>query len=538
MGHERNHGPEFNLLHEQWIPLNRRGRNEPELVGLRDALVDAPEFVGLAEGNPITKASLLRFLTAMSYLVLDEWANHGDGRSVLDEASRTGKGFPAEAVDRVMTRWEDRLWLFHPDYPFCQDPRMAEDTSMKAPLGPLAITPYLPGDSSSRWGINLADAESVRLDEAARLLLANWFYTPAGNSARRVKSAEETSKRVASAAGANFPSLTNIFRTGPTLFDTLTSNLLRSHEIRGDDRAIPAFLRVTELTVRYEEFPPLYAATLSAATSLIVDSAPGAPALRQNFLRGSTLFDGTYKDVAKRFTELPLSADPHVLYLNNPQNKDNHPRQNVSGSMIALPRFCLDVAKQVTSGELQKPGVLARRSLTARRSAADELLFIQISHGGTASSRTIEGAEELRIPGSQVSPLSSLDDEPARSRSEDVQQQLEPLLAPSKSALSSLRLAVRQAIDPDSRSLPDGILSAVRDDFYATVGLSVSRAVEEMTNGEATDERRSEMRRQWSSQVLEVFDRHAGSYRYSQSSAPRFWRARDYLSSNLRKVFT
>ncbi len=536
MTHERNVGPEFNLIEEPWIPLNRIGQNEPELVGLREALLRAPQFSGLAEGNPVTKASLLRFLTAMTYLVVDEWAEQRDGRRLVRSALADGSGFSAEAVESVLAAWQDRLWLFHPDYPFCQDPRMADDTSMRAPLGPLAITPYLPGDSSSRWGINLADAESVSCDEAARLLLANWFYTPAGNSARRVKTAEETSKRVASAAGANFPSLTNIFRAGVTLFETLVSNLLRSHEVKGDERAVPAFLRVTELTVEYETLPPLYAATLSAATGLIVASEPGAATLGDNFLRGSTLFDGSYQDVAKRFTELPLSSDPHVLYLNNPQNKDNHPRQNVSGSMVALPRFCLDVAKQITSGELQKPGVLARRNLLAGQEAADELTFIQVSQGGTASSRTIEGAEELRVPGAQVSPLSALEDEPAQRLSDEVQQQLEPLLAPSKSAMSYLRYAVRHAIDPNAKSIPDGILSSVRDDFYASVGLSVSRAVEELTTGQTSPERREAMRQEWSRQVLEVFDRHAGTYRYSQSSAPRFWRARDSLSFNLRKV--
>lgn len=537
MAFSRNLGPEFSLVNEPWIPVTRFGSNEPELVSLRTAFVEAPRFTGLAEGNPMTKAALLRFLTSMAYLVLDAWADGADGSVHLRKALESDDdGFDGNAIDDVMSSWADRLWLFHPEYPFCQDPRMAGDTSMKQPLGPAAITPYLPGDSSSRWGVNMSDAGSVKLDQVPGLLLNNWFYTPAGNSATRVSSDRGVSKRVASASGANFPNLTNIFRSGHSLFHTLGSNLLTSLQPRGDDAATPAFLRVPELTIAYESFHPLYAATLSAATSLIVETAPGQMVLGKNFLRGSTLFDGTYNDVAKRFTALPLASDPHVLYLKNPQNKDNHPRLNVSGSMVSLPRFCLDVAQRQIDQEVQHSGVFNLRNLAGRTSAARELLFVQVKQGGTGSSRTIEGVEDFLIPGGQVSAITELeDDTKADSAALRVQEALEPLLAPSKSALSYLIAAVRAAIDPNSKSIPDGISSAVRNDFYATIGLTVNTLIEDITLGQSTPERRAAQRKEWREQVLEVFDRHAGRYRFSQSSVARYWQARSSLSVNLRK---
>jgi len=538
----RNAGPEFNLTEDPWIPLTRLGEARPELVGLREALSDAPQFSALAEGNPITNAALLRFLTAMAYLVVDEASEHDPrvARRQLRAARNAGSGFHRDAVEMVLEQWSDRLWLFHPQHPFCQDPRLAEDTSMPAPLGPLAVTPYLPGDSSAAWGVNLTDARSVGLDEAARLLLANWFYTPAGNSARRTcPDSGIQSKRVASASGANFPSLTNIFRAGANLFETLAGNLVSRHLPAGDPDAVPAFLRVSELTLLLEQIPPLYGATLSAATALIIGSNSGDTRLAANFLRGSTLFDGSYDNVAKRFTDLGLSHDPHVLYVENPQNKPNHPRQNVSGSLTSLPRFSLDVANKIVEDGLPKPGVFGRRNTLLPRDGPNDLLFVQIVQGGTASNRTIAGVETIRIAAGDVSPYSAIDDDSAMAEANrQVALVLEPLLAPTQSALSALRQGVRQAIDPEARSIPAALLDALRDDFYAAIGMSVNDAIRGVTNGTATPERAEARRAQWIGEVLSVFERHAGVYRYSQSSASRYWRARSALTTKLRKVLS
>ncbi|MCS6803448.1 MAG: type I-E CRISPR-associated protein Cse1/CasA, partial [Dehalococcoidia bacterium] len=105
----------FSLLDEGWIPVMRNDGTTVE-VGLREALLDAPTFRGLACSNPLEQVVLIRLLVA----ILLRCVGPPDAASwgSLREAGR----FDPTAVGGYLDRWADRFDLFHPERPFLQTP--------------------------------------------------------------------------------------------------------------------------------------------------------------------------------------------------------------------------------------------------------------------------------------------------------------------------------------------------------------------------------------------------------------------------------
>ncbi len=537
MAFQRNDGPEYSLVSESWLPVLRRGRMEPELVSLETLFKEADDLTDLAEANPIVRASLLRFLISMTYLVIEE--EGGNPKKTTSRAVRTG--LSANAVDAVMGRWDHALWLFHPETPFFQDPRLAVDSSLRSPMGPLAVTPFLPGDSSSRWGVNLSAASGVSIDESARLLVTNWFYTPTGNSSRRTDPADSSiqSKRVLSAAGANFPTLSHFFRKGRSLLETLAGNLLTDYFPDGDAAAYPAFLQINDLTLNVEVLPPLYASTLSASTCLIAESQPGQTIFGENFLRGSTVLDGSYEAPADRLKKRSLAVDPHTLYKDNPKQSDNHPRFSVKGNFNSLPLFCQDLNRAAGAHEIISAGVFNKRETVLGRQGSPAMLeILQLEHGGNASGRLIAGASTYLVPADELGPLASsaAAEDDVAVRAEAVARVLSTLLAERDSGRIYLIQALKNTVGPKAKGL-DSLADQARDRLLNETARSVATAVAVISRDgeEAFDS--DTAYQDWCDATMRVFDVLATPFRESQSGSSRYWQQRGQLARRLAGTF-
>lgn len=151
----------FNLIDEPWIPCHRLN-GEPDLLNLRDTLLQAHELRDLAGASPLQVAALYRLLLAILHRVfgpetVEEW-------SALWEAAM----FDATALNYYLDEWHDRFDLFDSRKPFYQydDERVKEKSivSLKHGIGVLH-NPLFDHDSEAR-GLKITP------EEAARALLA------------------------------------------------------------------------------------------------------------------------------------------------------------------------------------------------------------------------------------------------------------------------------------------------------------------------------------------------------------------------------
>jgi CRISPR system Cascade subunit CasA len=169
----------YNSLDEGWIPVLRTDRTV-EYVGIRDALVNAHLYTGIAESSPTVLVAIYRLLLA----VLSRAA--GDG----DRAAWYATKLPQEAIDRYCAKWRDSFWLFHPDRPFMQVPLLAPEIEERVvdtngedrskPAAALALN-SVSGNNVTLWGHAYDDAP-VGLDPgtALRLLLGHLGFQPMG----------------------------------------------------------------------------------------------------------------------------------------------------------------------------------------------------------------------------------------------------------------------------------------------------------------------------------------------------------------------
>lgn len=96
---------EFNLIDEPWIRVNRLD-GEREMVSLKDALLRAHEFSGLAGEMPTQDVAILRTLLAVTM-------------TVFYRVNEVGEPAPLETEDDALERW-DALWanrIFPPGSP-------------------------------------------------------------------------------------------------------------------------------------------------------------------------------------------------------------------------------------------------------------------------------------------------------------------------------------------------------------------------------------------------------------------------------------
>lgn len=165
----------FNLIDEPWI-LVRDAECEVKTVSLKDALLSAHTFTGLAGETKTQDFAVFRLMLAVVYTVFSRYDSSGNERDPDDdlmdqweEIWQAGK-LPEAPIQRYLDEWHDRFWLFDEQYPFYQTNAVKEKSKplstskMNGALFQSANKARLFMDSSS-------DNRSLTFPEAARWLL-------------------------------------------------------------------------------------------------------------------------------------------------------------------------------------------------------------------------------------------------------------------------------------------------------------------------------------------------------------------------------
>ena len=119
---------EFNLIEEPWIRVLDKDCRIKE-VGIREALLNAHEFVELSGETKTQDFAILRLLLAAMYTIFYRYdidGNEIDLRENKDTVESSwkkvwaDKRIPPEPVEKYLAKWHDRFWLFDDVQPFYQ----------------------------------------------------------------------------------------------------------------------------------------------------------------------------------------------------------------------------------------------------------------------------------------------------------------------------------------------------------------------------------------------------------------------------------
>lgn len=217
--------PSFNLWTEPWVTLEDT-RGDLSQHGIRDALVNAHEYVAIYDPSPLVVVGIHRLLTAILQDALDPQENDD-----LDQLWARGK-FPADKIDKFGKQYADRFDLFSEDKPFFQSadlPMFPEEKERKASKRVAQLFPETPSGSLVTHYRHTTDEEQV--------------FSPTAAAAGLV-----TMPPFVSSGGAGLmPSINGVppiyvLPSGKTLFESLTASLISArwldqYATTGDDLA-------------------------------------------------------------------------------------------------------------------------------------------------------------------------------------------------------------------------------------------------------------------------------------------------------------
>jgi CRISPR system Cascade subunit CasA len=208
---------EFNLCQEPWICVIGQDYRT-ENVNLKDVLIHAEKYRGLAGETESQNIAMLRFLLAVVHTVFSREDENGDPIPIdsTKEARRrwkalwdTGK-FPKAPISEYLSKWEDRFWLFDPDHPFYQAPGIDGTTNPAKKMNGALV------ESSNKTQLfSLRSGEKkdeLDYDEAARWLIY-------------IQSFGDTAAKKPSPKLCHTGSLGIVVAKGNSLFETLMLNL-------------------------------------------------------------------------------------------------------------------------------------------------------------------------------------------------------------------------------------------------------------------------------------------------------------------------
>ncbi|NTW39272.1 MAG: type I-E CRISPR-associated protein Cse1/CasA [Cellulomonadaceae bacterium] len=238
-----------------WIPV-RELDGTPIRLGLRQVLARAHELDGLGTDSAIELSSLYRFLTAVTALVVREMGGVAAGGR-LD----------AGAVDAVLDRHADALYLRHPTTPFAQEWHYDEQEP-PGKVSPMDSFRFeSPGATSKSWqdrGSRVARwMPAMDLGVVALHLACHWFHGLGGNA----RSLHPDVRCLPGAIGSQVGNDLAVFWRGQTLAASLLANTPRAW-VRSV--ALPAFLDRTGITRGpVNELEPLWALTYTPNAILL-----------------------------------------------------------------------------------------------------------------------------------------------------------------------------------------------------------------------------------------------------------------------------
>lgn len=246
----------FNLLHEPWIlVMNPDGKAEE--VSLLDLFRRAPDFQGLAGELPTQDVAVMRLLLAILHAVFGRYDLEGNFQPISSPSGALESwkalwdmgAFPMEIIEEYLLHFEERFWLFHPEYPFYQVAGLDKATEYTAAKlngelsesgNKIRLFPQRAGDGKN----------ALRYSEAARwLIYVNSFDDT---------SAKPKEKGLPSPGAGWLGKLGLIIALGDNLFETLLLNLVflkdGGNELWGEEEPVWEMEKVksderTEITI-------------------------------------------------------------------------------------------------------------------------------------------------------------------------------------------------------------------------------------------------------------------------------------------------
>lgn len=215
---------EFNLIHEPWIMvMGKEGKTRE--VSLTELYENAHTYRCLAGELPTQDIAILRLLLAVLHAVFARYDEHGNysplempGAALDRWKLLWEKGaFPTPVLQKYLSHYEDKFYLFHPVHPFYQIPEIGRATTYTAAKlngelsessNKIRLFPQRAGDSK----------QALRYPEAARWLLHVNGYDDTAS--------KPTKKGLPSPGAGWLGKLGIIAAMGNNLFETLLLNLV------------------------------------------------------------------------------------------------------------------------------------------------------------------------------------------------------------------------------------------------------------------------------------------------------------------------
>lgn len=167
---------EFHLCREPWICVMENNYHIKK-VSLEEAILNADQYRSLAGETESQNIAILRLLLAVLHSVFSRKDENGELENIDSpkEARRRWKAlwekgkFPEKPIREYFFKWENRFWLFHPEYPFYQVPGIhGTDNPAKKMNGALVESSNKIQLFSMRSG---SKKNELNYDEAARWLV-------------------------------------------------------------------------------------------------------------------------------------------------------------------------------------------------------------------------------------------------------------------------------------------------------------------------------------------------------------------------------
>lgn len=208
---------EFNLLYEPWIVVMMQN-NATQEMSILELFKNAHEVKKLAGELPTQDIAIMRLLLAIMHaaFVRSNVSNEEEALQLWQELWGF-KQFPYGIIESYLKQYENRFWLFHPEFPFYQVAKLENGTEYltKKLVGTLSESNNKTRLFSERVAIG---KEQVTYAEAARWLL----YVNAFDDT----SSKPTKKDLGSPGAGWLGKLGLIYAQGDNFFETLLLNFV------------------------------------------------------------------------------------------------------------------------------------------------------------------------------------------------------------------------------------------------------------------------------------------------------------------------
>ena len=169
---------EFNLIDEPWICVRMPDCSVQE-VGLRELFANAHHIMDLAGETKTQDFAILRLLLAVVHTVFSRYGTNAeditpseDPDLLIDQWEEIWKQgqFPMAPIERYLSEWHDRFWLFDEAYPFYQS-RAVEGKSSPISTAKMIGTLFESNNKQRLFSERFMQGRELTFSEAARWLL-------------------------------------------------------------------------------------------------------------------------------------------------------------------------------------------------------------------------------------------------------------------------------------------------------------------------------------------------------------------------------